>query len=139
MEHEGRARTSIDFTNPIMQRPGMSLGAGMEERDTDAHTASPVIVISRFVVVNGMSDDVKEAFRHRPHLVDDAPGFIGMEVISPQDTPEEIWLMTWWASAEHYRTWHRGHMYRESHAGIPKGLRLDPRSTEIRVFDHVCS
>ena len=98
-----------------------------------------VVVVSRFAVANGMTEEVRDSFRSRPHLVDDAEGFLRMEVISPQDKPEEIWLMTWWRSEQDYRVWHRGHTYRASHSGMPKGLRLDPRSTEIRIFDHVCS
>jgi heme-degrading monooxygenase HmoA len=98
-----------------------------------------IVVVSRFAVANGMTGEVKEAFRRRPHLVDDAPGFLRMEVLSPHDHPDEIWLMTWWRSEEDYRVWHRGHTYRDAHAGIPRGLRLDPRSTEIRMFEHVAS
>jgi heme oxygenase (mycobilin-producing) len=107
--------------------------------ETETTVPSGVCVVSRFAVANGMTDEVKEAFRMRPHIVDDAPGFLRMEVLSPHDRPEEIWLMTWWRSEQHYREWHRGHTYRDAHAGIPKGLRLDPRSTEIRIFEHVSS
>lgn len=98
-----------------------------------------VVVISRFAVANGMIEEVREAFRNRPHLVDAAEGFLRMEVVTPRDRPDEIWLMTWWRSEQDYHLWHRGHAYGASHAGIPKGLRLDPHSTEIRMFDHVCS
>lgn len=36
------------------------------------------------------------------------------------------------------RAWHRGHGYRESHCGIPKGLKLVGRKTCIREFAVVC-
>lgn len=97
------------------------------------------VVISRFRVSNGMSDEVAAAFRARPHLVDDAPGFVRMEVLSPAEDASEFWLVTHWTDEESFRTWHRSHAYRESHAGIPKGLKLDATATEIRAFRYVAS
>lgn len=97
------------------------------------------VAISRFTIANGMTAQVKAAFRARPHLVDSASGFCRMEVISPVDHPEEIWLITFWTDEESFRTWHRSHMYRDSHKGIPKGLKLVPGETEIRHFEHVAS
>jgi heme-degrading monooxygenase HmoA len=97
------------------------------------------VVRSRFVIANRMVDQVRAAFRNRPHLVDDAPGFVRMEVLSPADRSEEIWLMTYWSDAESYRQWHGSHMYRESHAGIPKGLKLIGAETEILQLDFICA
>ncbi|MFP5503149.1 MAG: antibiotic biosynthesis monooxygenase family protein [Candidatus Sericytochromatia bacterium] len=95
------------------------------------------IALSKFVVANGMTDAVKQAFRDRPHLVDDAPGFLRMHVISPLERPDEIWLFTYWADEPSYKTWHRSHMYHESHRGIPKGLKLVGGATELVCFEHV--
>lgn len=95
------------------------------------------VALSRFVVANGMADEVREAFRHRPHRVDDAPGFMRMDVICPLDRPEEFWLITAWADEASFRAWHHGHSYRDSHRGIPKGLKLVGRETQIRYFAHV--
>jgi hypothetical protein len=50
--------------------------------------ASPFVSLSKFVVANDKMADVKEAFRHRPHVVDEQPGFVQMEVFSPLDRPE---------------------------------------------------
>lgn len=97
------------------------------------------VALSRFTVANAMAGDVKAAFRNRPHLVDAAPGFARMEVISPQDRPEEIWLFTWWADRASFEAWHRSHLYHESHKAMPKGLKLVPGETQMRFFDHVCA
>lgn len=43
------------------------------------------VALSRFQIANDMSDEVRGAFCERPHLVDDAAGFLGMEVMSPID------------------------------------------------------
>lgn len=95
------------------------------------------VAMSRFAVANGMAGEVADAFRGRPHLVDQAPGFRRMEVLCPVDRPEEFLLITHWDAREHFERWHRGHHYRDAHAGIPKGLKLIPEETELRFFDVV--
>jgi heme-degrading monooxygenase HmoA len=100
---------------------------------------SPFVSLSKFVVGNDKIAEVKEAFRQRPHLVDGQPGFVRMEVISPIDRPEEIWLITYWTGADSFRLWHRSHLYQESHKGIPKELKLVSGQTEMRQFEHICS
>lgn len=97
------------------------------------------VVISQFVVANGMDEDVRHAFRNRPHLVDDAAGFLRMEVFSPVDQPASFWLMTFWENAESFETWHRSHQYQASHGGIPTGLKLVPGQNKISRFDHISS
>jgi heme-degrading monooxygenase HmoA len=94
-----------------------------------------IVALSRFTIANGMAPQVREAFRQRPHLVDSASGFLGMEVMSPLDKPAEIWLVTRWVDEPSYRSWHHSHAYHDSHKGIPKGLKLVPGSTEITLFE----
>ena len=91
--------------------------------------------VSRFVVRNGMEEQVRQAFADRPHRVDSVPGFCRMEVLRPLENPEEFWLMTWWTDEAAYLAWHKSHDYRESHAGIPKGLKLVPGSVQIRRLE----
>ena len=102
-------------------------------------TGPGFVAVSRFVVANGMTPDVKAAFRTRPHLVDGAPGYVRMEVMSPLERPEEIWLLTFWTDEASFRAWHHGHRYRDSHQGIPKGLKLVPGETRMTYFEHVGS
>ena len=115
-----------------------------EEQPTPARVSAPgsqaapmarFMASSRFVVRNGMQEQVCEAFRTRPHLVDAAAGFCRMEVLRPLDAPEEFWLMTWWTDEASFATWHHGHLYRDSHAGIPKGLKLVAGSVQIRRLE----
>ena len=127
------ARTAIDVEKGLeVQGETTSVGA--------ARTGvAGFVALSKFVIANGMMEEVKNAFRHRPHLVDDASGFVRMEVMVPFDNPDELWLVTYWTDEESYRVWHRSHEYHESHKGIPKGLKLVPRSAEIRLFEFICS
>jgi heme-degrading monooxygenase HmoA len=104
-----------------------------------AGAASGFVALSKFVVANDVTASVKAAFRHRPHLVDEAPGYLRMEVLSPSERPEEIWLVTFWTDEASFRAWHHSHLYHESHRGIPKGLKLVPGETEVRTFEHVAS
>ena len=101
--------------------------------------ASAFVALSRFTVANGMAEQVKEAFANRPHLVDVVPGFLGMEVLSPLDNADEFWLLTRWTDEQSYRVWHGSHVYHESHHGIPRGLKLVPGQTTVRLFERVCS
>lgn len=103
------------------------------------HMEPTYVSISRFRVRNGMEREVAEAFRGRPHLVDDAPGFVRMDVLSPADDAAEFWLVTYWTDEASFRAWHHGHTFRESHAYIPSGLKLDPTATELRAFRYVAS
>ena len=94
-----------------------------------------ILALSRFTIANDMTDVMREAFLQRPHRVDLAPGFIRMEVVSPLDQPREFWLLTYWETVAAFESWHHSHAFHDSHEGIPKGLKLVPKSTEIRVFE----
>lgn len=97
------------------------------------------VALSRFVVASGHTDEVKQAFRDRPHMVEGVPGFRKLDVISPHDCPDEIWLITHWDTEVHFHTWHRSHHHKDAHKGIPKGLKLVPKSAQQRFFEYICS
>lgn len=92
---------------------------------------------SKFTVANSMEEQVRQAFIARPHRVDQEPGFVRMEVLQGADDPREFWLLTYWENAESFRAWHRSHAYKESHEGIPSGLKLVPGSARIRALSLV--
>ena len=97
-----------------------------------------IVAISKFVVSNGMEREVTEAFVNRPHKVESAPGFVRLEVLTPSDNNSEFWLVTYWQTQAQFEDWHKNHRH-ESHEMIPKGLKLDPRGTELRIFQHIAS
>ncbi len=131
----GFLMTPTTFADPG-QCPAHTTGA-LPKRDEPSN--SHFVVVSKFTVANDMTAEIKEAFRNRPHKVDSADGFLRMEVISPVDDLNEIWLITFWRDEPSYKTWHHSHLYRESHQGIPKGLKLVPKSAGIRCFEGVSS
>lgn len=97
------------------------------------------LVISRFTVANGMRDDVAAAFRARPHKVDDAAGFIRMEVAQASADADTFLLTTWWRDEASFTAWHRSHAYHDAHAGMPKGLKLVPKSSSVESFQIFCA
>ena len=97
------------------------------------------VSISRFRVRNGMEGEVAQAFRERPRLVEGAPGFVRMDVLSPAEDASEFWLVTYWTDEDSFRVWHRSHEFRNSHSYIPKGLKLDAAATQLRGFTYVAS
>ncbi len=132
IQNHKKAKTMCPFADSASSSP-------VAQGTNPQHGAAEFVALSKFVVANGMMEEVKQAFRDRPHLVDDASGFVKMEVMVPFDNPAELWLVTYWTDEESYRVWHRSHEYHESHKGIPKGLKLVPRSAEIRLFEFICS
>ena len=97
-----------------------------------------IAVVSKFEVRNGMEVEVKNAFRSRPQLVENAKGFVRLDVISPLSNPAEIHLITYWETNEDYEFWHKNHL-KESHQYLPKGLKIDPKSRELVHYEHVTS
>jgi len=99
------------------------------------------IVLSKFTVANNgqMVAAVKQAFVNRPRLVEEAPGFHKLEVLSPIDKPEQIWLLTYWSDESSFKQWYGTHKYKAAHHAIPNGLTLIPDETEMQFFEHVSS
>ncbi len=94
------------------------------------------VAVSIFEIANDMAEEVRQAFVSRPHLVDVANGFLDMQVLSPQENANEFWVMTSWKDEDSYKVWYKEHM-KESHQGVPKGLKLKRESTKMRYFDKI--
>jgi len=90
-----------------------------------------VVVLSRFRVANGLGPEVRAAFRSRPRLVDEAPGFLGLETFVDEQDDDTFYLLTRWTDFASFQRWHGSASHRESHRFIPKGLKLDPSFTRV--------
>ena len=97
-----------------------------------------VIAFSRFKVMTGC-EAVREAFLHRPGLVDTASGFLGMEVFTDTADASLFYLITRWTDVESFESWHSSPAHNQSHAGIPKGLKLDAAFTLVRTLDRIAA
>jgi len=97
-----------------------------------------VVALSRFKVANGLEGSVAQAFLDRPHLVEGAEGFLGLEVFTAANDASIFYLHTRWTSESAFRTWHSSHAHHASHVGIPKGLKLDASFTQVVIMDRLC-
>src|SRR5262245_24877479 len=84
-----------------------------------------------------MEGEVRQAFHDRPRLVDDSAGFLGLEVFTSSDDKTLFHLVTRWTDEPSFRRWHGSDEHRESHAWMPKGLKLDAGFTKVQVLDRV--
>ena len=96
------------------------------------------IVISHFKVEPGWRESVAQAFLNRPHLVEKAPGFIRMEVLQQQDDLDQFWLYTTWKDSNSFDSWRKNHPFKDFHVGMPKGLKIVGKFTDIKRFNLVC-
>lgn len=87
--------------------------------------------LSRFKVASGNAEEVAQAFRQRPGMVDHAGGFIRLEVMRPTDDDTSFWLFTWWDDEASFVAWHRSHAFKATHAHMPSGLKLVPGANSI--------
>jgi heme-degrading monooxygenase HmoA len=94
-----------------------------------------IVATSRFRVANGLEAEVRRAFLARARLVDESPGFLGLEVLTDAGDPALFLLLTRWRDEASFRTWHQGEAHRRSHERMPRGLKLDPDFTELRVME----
>ena len=90
-----------------------------------------IVALSRFKVANGLESAVAAAFASRPGLVDDWPGFLGLETFTDVADATMFYLSTRWTSAEAFHAWHGSPAHRASHKWMPKGLRLDATQTQL--------
>ena len=96
-----------------------------------------VEVLSRFKVANGREESVREAFLNRPRLVDNTPGFLGLEVFTEAADRSVFYLVTRWSDVESFQDWHSSPAHQKSHRFIPKGLKLDASFTQITYLERI--
>lgn len=97
-----------------------------------------IVALSRFKVANGLEAAVAQAFINRPHLVEHAAGFLGLEVFTDRGDPSIFYLSTRWTTEVAFRQWHASEAHHASHRGMPKGLKLDPAFTQLVTMESLC-
>lgn len=80
---------------------------------------------------------MRRAFLDRPRLVEKAPGFCGLNVLTDATDPSIFLLLTRWTDAESFRAWHRSEAHHQSHEFIPQGLKLDPTFTSLTMGNDI--
>src|SRR6188472_2423679 len=81
------------------------------------------VSMSRLRVAASESDALVDAFRRRAHLVDDAPGFIDLEVWRSDRDPEEVLMVSRWTDRASFTAYMRPERHRVSHDRIAPELQ----------------
>jgi signal transduction histidine kinase/heme-degrading monooxygenase HmoA len=98
-----------------------------------------ILAVSRFRVANGLQEAVAAAFADRPGLVDAWPGFLGLETFTDTTDDAVFYLVTRWSDRAAFHSWHHSPAHRQSHNGMPQGLRLDPSYTQLVELNRIAS
>jgi heme-degrading monooxygenase HmoA len=81
------------------------------------------VSMSRLRVDGARSDELVEAFRHRAHLVDSAPGFVDLQVWRSDRDPEEVLMVSRWRDRAAFTAYMRSVEHRVSHDRIDPELQ----------------
>jgi len=79
------------------------------------------VSLSRLRVPAHASEELIAAFRRRAHLVDDADGFVDLQVWRSDRDAGEILMVSRWRDREAFKAYMKSHEHRVSHE------RIDPR------------
>ena len=81
------------------------------------------VSMSRLRVAAPESGALVDAFRRRAHLVDDAPGFIDLEVWRSDRGPSEVIMVSRWSDRAAFTAYMRSPAHKESHGRIDPALQ----------------
>ncbi|CAA9533179.1 MAG: hypothetical protein AVDCRST_MAG79-1106 [uncultured Thermoleophilia bacterium] len=80
------------------------------------------VALSRLRVAVAQVDALVSAFRARAHLVDEADGFVDLEVWRSDRDAGEIVMISRWRDRAAFTAYMRSEAHRVSHARIPSDL-----------------
>jgi hypothetical protein len=86
-----------------------------------------------------LESEVREAFLDRPRLVENMIGFRGIEVLTDASDSSIFLLLTRWVDENSFRVWHRSEAHHQSHASIPRGLKLDAAFTSLTIGNSIAN
>jgi heme-degrading monooxygenase HmoA len=81
------------------------------------------VSLSRLRVPADASDDLVAAFRRRARLVDDADGFLDLQVWRSDRDPGEILMVSRWRDRDAFKRYMRSAEHRISHERIDPALQ----------------
>jgi heme-degrading monooxygenase HmoA len=81
------------------------------------------VSMSRLRVDPAQCDALVAAFRGRAHLVEDAPGFVDLQVWRSDRDPEEVLMVSRWRDRAAFSAYMRSSAHRTSHERIDPALQ----------------
>jgi EAL domain-containing protein (putative c-di-GMP-specific phosphodiesterase class I)/heme-degrading monooxygenase HmoA len=106
---------------------------GSEPRGTTDRGTGDFVVASLLSVPEAGTAALEDAFAHRLHAVEDAPGFKGLEVWSDEGSATAYVMVSWWACRADFQAYMKSEEHRRSHARVPRGENR-PRADSLRRF-----
>jgi len=92
------------------------------------------VSMSRLAVAPGRSEELIAAFADRAHLVDDAAGFVDLEVWRSDRDPSEVVMVSRWRSRDDFTRYMRSEEHAASHDRIDPSLQ---EAIALRRLDHL--
>ena len=96
--------------------------------------------MSRLRVPAERADELVAAFRRRAHLVDDAKGFVDLQVWQSDRDSEELIMVSRWRDRDSFKAYMRSDAHRVSHERIDptldEAIKLE-RLEHLHTFDVV--
>ena len=74
------------------------------------------VVMNRIPVNPEYNDAFIERFQDRAALVDNMPGFVSFNLLSPVTEGAPFVVETWWESKEHFERWTESDEFKQGHA-----------------------
>lgn len=81
------------------------------------------VSMSRLRVAPERSDELVAAFRDRAHLVDEADGFVDLQVWRSDRDPEEVLMVSRWRDRDAFTAYMRSAEHKVSHGRIDPELK----------------
>ena len=97
-----------------------------------------IVAISRICITSGNADAVAAQYQRRSRLVEQAPGFLSLEILRGQDRPDEFLVCMRWVDRAAFEDYRGSALFRQAHgtiARIPGHTRIDPATYDVGVFD----
>ncbi len=85
------------------------------------------VSMSRLRVPDDRSDELVAAFRNRARLVEDADGFVDLQVWRSDRDPGELIMVSRWRDRQAFTAYMRSPAHQVSHDRIDPGLQTDIR------------
>lgn len=91
-----------------------------------------IVVANRFQVAEDYQDAFVERFGHSMGTVEERPGFVRFELLTPVKGDTHV-AMTYWESMEAFEAWTDSESFQRAHGGEgpPEGMFTGPNELEI--------
>lgn len=77
-----------------------------------------IVVANRFRIADGYEDEFVERFQNRDGAIEDQPGFVRFDLLTPasEDTETAV-ALTYWESYEDFEAWTESDAFAAAHSG----------------------